>query len=332
LDAAFEAAEPLVYIDPVRLAEIHGRSLSGHVVPGEIPLKNHRLEKWVNDFLDGHMGPQPEGTRDSLTQDDRVRRIAIYSMLDGALHPAVFKSLNEPIADGYRSAMNSGKLLDFWKWRRSRTLAHAIPLPMPMVRALVRGWFIARFLGLLSVRTEGGTARAVLNLPDGSEGTSTPLVSIPGDSRPRELGAFLETLALSVPFAADAGKADEMLSIYSKLIECGRMAGATGADVGDFRQLSPILEEWVASGTVGGDTPAVPSLLAKDDAPQRATAMADLVERLDDEYRSYAETERQAGRLSSDNSWLGAATLIHEELHRMQGALRARAAHVAPEF
>lgn len=331
LDAAFQAAEPLVHIDPVRLTQIHGKSLTSHVVPGEIPLRNHRLERWVIDFLDSRVGPSPDGGHDNLTQDDRVRRISVYSMLDGALHPAVFKSVNEPIADGYRNAMNSGKLHDFWKWRRSRPLVQSIPLPMPLVRALIRGWFLARFLGLLSVETDGSTAQVKLQLKDGVV-ESTPLVNFPGSNRPRELGAFLETLALSVPFAADAGQAERMLAIYSSMIEFGRVAGATGAAVGEFRELSPVLEQWVADGTVFGEPADVPTKLVASDASNRAIALADLIEQVGAQYEEHAERERAEKRIAPDNAWLGVAPLIREELHRLELALKQRAFDKAPEF
>lgn len=331
LDAAFQAAEPLVNIDPVRLTEIHGRSLSSHVVPGEIPLKNHRLERWVIDFLDSHIGASADGGHDNLTQDGRVHRISIYSMLDGALHPAVFKSINEPIADGYRNAMSGGKIHDFWKWRRSRPLARAIPLPMPLVRALIRGWFVARVLGLLTVESSGGTAEVVLRLDDRAV-KSTPLVSAPGSNKPRELGAFLETLALSIPYAADAGQAERMLAINSNLIEFGRSTGATGATAGEFRELSSVLEQWVVDGTVFQKPAQVPTQLVVSDGPGRARALADLFGSLAADYDVHADQERSEGRISPDNAWLGASPLIREELHRLELALRQRAAEKAPEF
>ncbi len=332
LEEAFEAAEPLVFVDPDRLARIHNRALNTHVVPGAIPLKNHRLEDWVGQFLETRLETQPAGTYDHLTQDDRVKRISIYSMLEGAMHPAVFRSLTEPIAHGYSDALSEGRMAGFWKWRRSRPLARSVPLPNPMVRALVRGWFIARFFGLLDVGVDGDRVLARLRDANGEVLESPPLVSHPGDSKPRQLGAFLETLALAVPFAADAGRPVEMLEIFSRLISFGRVAGATGSEMGELRELSPILEEWVGSGTVYGEKVSVLPRLEGRDPAHRATLLAELVGEVDADYARYAEEERQAGRITQDNSWLGAASLIHEELHRMALALEARASRTAPEF
>ncbi|HEY7468419.1 MAG TPA: tubulin-like doman-containing protein [Acidimicrobiia bacterium] len=332
LESAFEAAEPLVHIEPVLLSEVHGRTLTTHAVPGEIPLKNHRLERWVNEFLDSKLEDKSDGTHDNVTQNDRVKRISIYSMLEGALHPAVFRSLIEPISDGYSSAIKSGRLRDFWKWRRSRPLAQAIPLPTPAVRALIRGWFIARFLGLLTVGQESGAT--VVRLEKGRGGPiieSPPLVSIPGESRPRQLGAFLETLALAIPYSADQGRTAEMLGIYDALIDLGRIPGTTGAEVGEFRELSPVLEEWVAAGTAYGKEAGVPQV-EFEEAGKRATALADLVTRTDEDYIRHAEEERREGRIGPENAWLGATDLIHEELHRMAEALQERASQTTPEF
>ena len=60
LESAFEAAEPLVHVDPVLLAEVHDRVITTHAVPGEIPLKNHRLERWVNQFLDSKLADRTD--------------------------------------------------------------------------------------------------------------------------------------------------------------------------------------------------------------------------------------------------------------------------------
>lgn len=332
LEAAFEAAEPLVHIDPVLLSEIHNRSLHTHAVPGEIPLKNHRLERWVNEFLDSKLENRVDGAHDNITQNDRVKRISIYSMLEGALHPAVFRSLIDPIADGYANSVRTARVRDFWKWRRSRPLGQAIPLPTPMVRALVRGWFIARFLGLLDVARVNGTT--LVRLEKGRGGPvveSPPLISNPGASRPRQLGAFLETLILAIPYSADQARTEEMLAVYEELIELGRVAGTTGAEVGEFRELSPVLEEWVSSGTAYGLEAGVDQV-DFDEPAKRATALAELVARLDEDYGRHADEERAEGRIGPENSWLGAAGLIHEELHRMAGALQVRASQTTPDF
>ncbi|HEU4916063.1 MAG TPA: tubulin-like doman-containing protein [Acidimicrobiia bacterium] len=332
LEAAFEAAEPLVHVDPVLLSEVHDRVLTTHAVPGEIPLKNHRLERWVTQFLDSKLADRSDGIHDNVTQSDRVKRISIYSMLEGALHPAVFRSLIDPIADGYAAASRATRLRDFWKWRRSRPLARAIPLPMPMVRALVRGWFIARFLGLLTVVQENGST--LVRVEKGRGGPmieSPPLVTTPGENRPRQLGAFLETLALAIPFAANAGRPDEMLGIFHTLIELGRNPGTVGAEVGEYRELSPVLEEWVSAGTAYGLEAGVPQI-EFEEAGKRATALAELVTKLDEDYARHAEEERREGRIGPENSWLGATDLIHEELHRMAVALQVRASQTTPEF
>ncbi len=332
LESAFEAAEPLVHVDPVLLSEVHDRVLTTHAVPGEIPLKNHRLERWVNQFLDSKLADRSDGTHDNVTQSDRVKRISIYSMLEGALHPAVFRSLIDPIADGYSAAARAGRLRDFWKWRRSRPLAQSIPLPTPMVRALVRGWFIARVLGLLTVGQDNGAT--VVRFEKGKGGVvidSPPLVTTPGENRPRQFGAFLETLALAIPYSADAGKPDEMLGIFQALIDLGRNPGSMGAEMGEFRELSPVLEEWVSAGTAFGQEAGV-TQIEFEEAGKRATALADLITKLDEDYARHAEEERREGRIGPENAWLGATDLIHEELHRMAVALQVRASQTTPEF
>ena len=65
---------------------------------------------------------------------------------------------------------------------------------------------------------------------------------------------------------------------------------------------------------------------------KRATALAELVIRLDEDYARHATDERREGRIGPENSWLGATDLIHEELHRMAVALQVRASQTTPEF
>jgi hypothetical protein len=201
-----------------------------------------------------------------------------------------------------------------------------------MARALIRGWFVARFLGLLTVIQDDGAT--VVRLEKGRGGLvvdSPPLVTSPGDSRPRQLGAFLETLALAIPYSADIGKPDEMLGIFDALIELGRTPGSIGAEVGELRELGPVLEEWVTRGSAYGLEAGVPQIEGKD-AAGRAAALADLVATVDGDYVRHAEEERRAGRIGPENAWLGATDLIHEELHRMVVALQVRASQTAPEF
>ena len=330
LAAAFEAAKPLVNIDSVLLSKVHGKQLREHVVAGEIPLKNHRLEQWVIQFLDQHVESEIKGEHSNVTQDARVKRISIYSMLDGALHPAVFESITEPIAVGYNEALQSGKLRDFWKWRRSRPLANAIPLPMPMIRALIRGWFIGRFLGLIDIHPSNG--RLVVRLSLGSSTVeSPPLVDNPG-SKPRQLGAFLESLALGIPYAAEIGRAEDMLRIYAEVLDLGRTPGSVGAEVGEFNGLSSVLDEWITSGTIHGTRPEVPAQILGSSDTERAEQLAALTRDVMRDYARHAEAEIQAGRLGPENSWLGVASLIQEELHRLANALSDRARSVAPSF
>ncbi|MGH8953305.1 MAG: hypothetical protein ACRDX9_18020, partial [Acidimicrobiia bacterium] len=158
-----------------------------------------------------------------------------------------------------------------------------------------------------------------------------PLVTTPGENRPRQLGAFLETLTLAVPYSADQGRTEEMLGIYELLIDLGRTPGSTGAEVGEFRELSPVLEEWVSNGTAYGLEAGV-AQIEFEEAGKRATALADLVTRLDEDYIRHADEERREGRIGPENAWLGAADLIHEELHRMAEALQVRASQTTPEF
>ena len=113
--------------------------------------------------------------------------------------------------------------------------------------------------------------------------------------------------------------------------ELGRTAGSTGTEVGEFRELSPVLEEWVAAGTAYGLEAGMPQIQRKDPGT-RAAALAELVEKVEADYERHATEERKAGRIGAESSWLGATDLINEELHRMAVALQVRASQTTPEF
>src|SRR5690606_3257652 len=123
-----------------------------------------------------------------------------------------------------------------------------------------------------------------------------------------------------------------MLRIYAEVLDLGRTPGSVGAEVGEFNGLSSVLDEWITSGTIRGSRPEVPPQILAEADTERAERLGALVRDAMRDYGRHAEAELQAGRMGPENSWLGVASLIQEELHRLANALSDRARSSVPSF
>ena len=87
-----------------------------------------------------------------LVTDASIENIQIMSVLEGAHHPFLFKSLLDPISQRWAQVKGSPNLRGyFWSKRRARVLGEFIPAPQEHIIAFIRGWFTGRLLGLIEV-------------------------------------------------------------------------------------------------------------------------------------------------------------------------------------
>ncbi len=315
LEAAFEAAEPLASVDLEMLPKIHaGRALSLQPHTSPIPVAGLPIERPVRNFLVDRFKDvwdnYEERVDQALDQSERVTRLALYSSLGGALHPMVFESLNKPISDAWERARANSDLMPFWEARRSRPLWMGVPIPRPALQALVRGWFVGRFLGLIQVNGD----RATLATENGPIRFET-MLPVLGRQQIAFLATLLESLPLAVPVAVHRRQPDRYLRPYTQLIEWG--SEPYTLDVGQFLWPSQVLSDWMEHGTTpGGGRPAVSG---PDRRVRREKAVAMFRDSIES-YKRQAERDRQRDR-TPRNAWLGIAEIIYKALSDIVGCL-----------
>ena len=104
--------------------------------------------------------------------DRNVEGVVVTSFLNEPMFPGIFKSFTAPIAVHGQAAR--GKTETFRKWlefKRARTLDEVIPLPESVTRALIRGYAVARALGMITLDEGKGS---VIRTENDSEDFSFP--------------------------------------------------------------------------------------------------------------------------------------------------------------
>lgn len=317
LEAAFEAAEPLAFIDSEMLPKVHaGQMLDVQPHMSRIPVGGLPIEGSVRDFLVSRfkdVWDNPEERVDqTLDQSERTNRVSLYSSLGGALHPMVFESLTKPISEAWEKARVNSGLTPFWEARRSRPLWMGLPIPRPTLHALVRGWFVGRLLGLIQIRGNSAT----IDTSDRPFSFET-MLPVPGLQSIAFLATLLESLPLAVPVAVHKRRPDKYLRPYTTLIEWGSEEHAS--DLRTFLWPSRVLSDWLESGTTPGDGSPV---VRGDDRTARREAAADLLRRQVDSYKRLAAKDRRRDS-TPRNAWLGIAEFVYQALGEIVGCLES---------
>ncbi len=313
LEKAFRSSAPLVDIDDAAVEMIHvGKQTALSPTPSEIPLAGHPLEDRVRAFTHNAM---LEGQEPTLSRSPRVTRISVFSTLDGALHPAAFDSITAPIADAWREALRTNNLENFWRWRRARPLADAVPIPRDTLRALIRGWLTANALTLLEFDAD----RAIVKLqtPTGVV-ESPPLLVSPGPNMYEVLGALVETLSVALPTAANSKRFDEYLGIYEHLIRMGTSAQA-GRAPSEYLSVNRVIADWTDAGRPWKGYPEVRPDLAE--RSERVDHLLKLYTTAADQYRKLAADAHDRGHITPTFAWLGLVPIVEGALADLSEAI-----------
>ena len=306
LEAAFEAAEPLASVDESILARVHpATEMMIRPVPGKIPIRGLALEEQVTEFLTAKFERDRESAIRCLSRDEELTKIPVYCSLNSALHPIVFESLMGPIANKYRWAKDNGMIQNFWKWRRTRPLQMAAPIPAPTLLAMLRGWFTGRMLGTIDSESRPimlHSRQGVLKLPN--------LLGVGGSRSPDVLAELIEGLAIALPIAATYREFSGYLGPYKQLVEWGREPGTAGHSLSQYRLPSHLLSEWLVTGkTVAGRGATVEGV---NEATRLLDKTAEAYHRL---YRD------DLGNQTSQHSWLGLYDQIIKSLTQLKDCL-----------
>jgi hypothetical protein len=184
-----------------------------------------------------------------------IQQIDIFSTLTSAMNPMVFSSLMEPITGSWSTNNNSQpSRMGFWTNRRTRPLTEAIPMAPEQIEKLVRGWFVAKILGL--VKTEKSPSkgpkisiwaqedRKFVDFPN-------PLLGLKNESiasNPDLLPAILESIGLAMAHCNQLSNLSPLQAYWEMM------------NVGD--NFSDLLESWIRGGETLDSAPTPDSLVA----------------------------------------------------------------------
>jgi hypothetical protein len=213
-----ELAEPLVAVNPHLVTALHAPS-EPHVVYkfSDVPFEGLELgNALVNDISQRESDSRSEqALRNALTSQSSATRIDVFGSF-APLSPLVFTSLFNPLATGWAGLIHTNLRERFWAHRRSRRLVAGTAFTDQNRRALVGGWYVARFTGRLRLPGEMHALEAV-QVYDDDRGEwlsfPTPLVvprSVLTVDTSGYLPAVLLSFGLAMATAASAGSLDSL--------------------------------------------------------------------------------------------------------------------------
>ena len=256
-DAAVRSSSPLINVSLGTLGVVHPGStdIGSESVFSEIPLDGHDLTRYARKV---------KGDRRTrclyswnVIFDEKIKHVDITSFIPSPLSPLVMDSLLRPVAD-HRTKVNlagSNALQDFWSFRRARPLQRFIPVPQSILLSMIRGWFTARFLGL--IKTSRDQAFEIAR--DGNNPAKFPHPFLtPNPQLMDYLPILLEALPLAYVEVNASGRLAP-LAPYIVLRDLGKTNPDGVSGNYSYEQLSPKLDSWVETGQFP-DAIAEPSL------------------------------------------------------------------------
>lgn len=148
---AVEQAQPLVGVSPALVEALHGDPLKLELTFSTVPLPAGSAA--AVDMVDAlKERPQLEQLsiqrfEQVLTPHSQVNKIAIYGSYPKYL-PMVFTSFLEQLRTHWTGLNEEGRR-ELWKWKRARPIPAAIGMHPDEQKAMVKGWYIGRALGLV---------------------------------------------------------------------------------------------------------------------------------------------------------------------------------------
>jgi len=245
-------SRPLVQIDSVMNSTVHPKKLDYTLNIQGFPFGDgHPARNETAQVIQGFR-QTAEFPKDAFI-DGEVESVLITNFLKYPVNPSVVTSFTQPLHASLGRFSPDLLRSSFWQWRRARVLENFIPLPDDLRRAAIRGFAIARALGLVTNLPRGGnqisTEAGVLSFPQNFL-TETDHDNV--------LPCLLEAMILAFAEGPTRGKA--AFEAYGALISYG--GGGAGFQIegavarilktGDYGQIK-ILDQEMAD--VLGTTP-----------------------------------------------------------------------------
>ena len=241
LIAALNAGAPLVSINTSVLVQVHDRSEVAYTTSfSEIPLPERSPGRDTFRRVLDARGQWSETIAKAFSDGD-AGFVDVFTVLREPYEPVVFDSLMRPIASewGKRSSAEDTRT-EFWRWRRARPLAEALPAAPQTVAAMIRGFFVAGCLQ--QIDAAGGAVKifAPNDVGRGGEWLAfpSPLLTATRPSSPDLLPSVLEAMNLAMVQVNEQESLAPMRP-YSRLLHLG-----SGGD----HQVPDELAAWVLNG------------------------------------------------------------------------------------
>ncbi|MEZ5109929.1 MAG: tubulin-like doman-containing protein [Microbacteriaceae bacterium] len=251
LTAALGASEPLVKLNPSLLRVVHDKAIgeSTGLVFSSIPFKEGTEMHAVTKTVLGNMGFWDDAVSDGWFHDARVDGIEVFAMSGFPYQPIVMDSVMEPIARDWLAQSSSQDSREaFWQFKKSRLLAEAIPADPLVMRAMIRGWYVAKAFGWLTVETDAGDRGPKLGVWDAARrgGVDFPHPLLHPRNAPAAdfPGVVMQSLTIALALCNSEGSL-EPLAAYQALKALG----------GQRLEMAPALMNWVQHGRVPEGAP-----------------------------------------------------------------------------
>ena len=268
--AALASSSPLINVDTDLYTRTHGDTPESTWVIEPMPFViGHPARKIAEDVLTKAL--QAKSNTGASTDVDKyftsvnaghIGSVGIVTFLSKPVHPVVFSSVTQPIVSRLQQSQSS-----FWLWRRSRLLSEYIPVSSSARRAMLRGWFTGRLLGLVGITSlkEPFTITSIegkkLAFPH------PPLGGFIGSSD-LPVAGVLESLPLALLdwSTGDTGTIEAYQTLFRlglsdpELLTAADGRGYAGDKLRLFAYdvMNPILGSWITSGELTGISAPVP--------------------------------------------------------------------------
>lgn len=332
LSAAISAAEPLVGIDQGMIGLIHPNMTSGGSMKikrdvSQIPFLAHPIQDDIKALLEQtcYAGPRANEIDDVLVPSARLPHIDVVSQLDSPVSPLVIKSLMQPISNAWTQAKSSGVAVGgFWSNRRARTLREFVPIPQEHLRAMIRGWFTGKLLGLIRL-DDNKKISIILDASDRSpRWVAFPERLLSTSNQVRDqLPLILEALPLAYAAVGTASSLSP-LDPYIALRNLGTSSLGARSELYSYEICNPVLAAWLKSGEVPneklipGFKGARPDIVDADPGLRKAKVVKFLGDQISEYNKSYDE---YLHKIESNMSLLGRAPFWPEIKEEIEFAL-----------
>jgi hypothetical protein len=253
LSEALTQSRPLMEVDEVMLTTVHPMPIKLTLNIQGFPFgEGHPARRETEQIIQSYLKTAEPVTKAFSSGD--AESVLVTSFLEYPVNPSVVTSFTKPLAEALQHYDADGLKAAFWNWRRARILENFIPLPDDLRIAAIRGFAVARILGLVTCNPSGGnqisTIKGVYNFPKHF---------LTETDAPNVLPCLLESMILAFADAPTRGKA--AFDAYGALIDYGTGGGTTSGfkidgvveqilRTGDYRNIS-IVDQSRAS-TLGG--------------------------------------------------------------------------------